>query len=347
MKTILYIKFFDTSFVNEDEKILKKFFDVQSFTLDTSNRPALIRSLLGMSLWLLGRIGRADAVYAFFVSWYLVFPAFLCRLIRVPLLVTVAGFDANYIPLLKYGIYHERLTRVLCGFVYRRIDVILPLDRSLIRHRNDYSELHTEEEGFKNLFGGITGRIVVIPSGFDTSYWKRGSVKKRPVILTIGGIHTELDYELKGMSDFVGAARRLPRYTFIHIGENNAGLIARREGALPDNLSLLGYVDDATLLAALREAKVYAQLSVSEGLPNALIQAMLCECVPVGSSVNGIPDIIGDAGFIVSKREPHRIDEVLINAMESNLGPAARRRAVSRYSIRLREEGLYKVFTGL
>lgn len=347
MKTILYIKFFDTSFVNEDEKILKKFFDVQSYTLDTSNRPALIRSLAGMCLWLVGRIGRADAVYAFFVSWYLVFPAFLCRLRRVPLVVTVAGFDANYIPLLKYGVYYERLTRILCGFAYRRIDVILPLDRSLIRHRNDYSDLHTEKEGFKNLFPGIAGRVVVIPSGFDTRYWKRDNVNKRPVILTIGAIHTQLDYELKGMSDFVGAARRLGRYIFIHIGSNDAELIARREGALPDNLSLLGYVDDATLLAALRESKVYAQLSVSEGLPNALIQAMLCECVPVGSSVNSIPDIIGDAGFVVTKRDPRLIDDALVNAMGSDLGPAARRRASRRYAIRIREEGLYKVFMGL
>jgi glycosyltransferase involved in cell wall biosynthesis len=39
-----------------------------------------------------------------------------------------------------------------------------------------------------------------------------------------------------------------------------------------------------------------------EGFPNALGEAMACGCVPIGSNVSGIPELIGDTGLILSEK---------------------------------------------
>jgi glycosyltransferase involved in cell wall biosynthesis len=48
-----------------------------------------------------------------------------------------------------------------------------------------------------------------------------------------------------------------------------------------------------------------------EGLPNALCEAMLCGCVPVGTKRNGIPTAIGDCGFYVPYDDPKAAAEAI------------------------------------
>ena len=45
-------------------------------------------------------------------------------------------------------------------------------------------------------------------------------------------------------------------------------------------------------------SQFYIQASRLEGLPNALCEAMLCECIPIGNSVFGIPSAIGNTGML-------------------------------------------------
>jgi glycosyltransferase involved in cell wall biosynthesis len=75
-------------------------------------------------------------------------------------------------------------------------------------------------------------------------------------------------------------------------------------------------------------------------MPNVLCEAMLCECVPVGSAVNSIPDIIGDAGFVVSRPLIPEMKQAIEQAMHSDLGPAARRRIAERYPLERRKREL-------
>ena len=53
---------------------------------------------------------------------------------------------------------------------------------------------------------------------------------------------------------------------------------------------------------------------MSEGFPNALCEAMLCGCIPIGSNVASIPHIIGDKGYILKQK-----NEILLQNLISNL----------------------------
>jgi glycosyltransferase involved in cell wall biosynthesis len=99
----------------------------------------------------------------------------------------------------------------------------------------------------------------------------------------------------------------------------------------------------------LSENEFYLQLSISEGFPNSLCEAMLCECIPIGSNVGGIPQIIGNSGRIIGNRDITLIKhEILhLSGMEEDgrelLGENARKRIIENFSIEKREASFWKL----
>ena len=79
-------------------------------------------------------------------------------------------------------------------------------------------------------------------------------------------------------------------------------------------------------------------------MPFTLNEAMFCECIPVGSEVNGIPDAIGDTGVIVKKRNPDALEKAIRQALELNTGAEARQRALNNFSMPQHREKLLELF---
>ncbi len=70
---------------------------------------------------------------------------------------------------------------------------------------------------------------------------------------------------------------------------------------------------------------------------------MMCGCIPVGSNVGGIPDIIGNTGFILYKRDAEEFKKLLKQAMSCDkqaYSVRARQRIMSNYPKDLRENQL-------
>jgi len=68
------------------------------------------------------------------------------------------------------------------------------------------------------------------------------------------------------------------------------------------------------------QAKVFVQASITEGMPNTLSEAMLLECIPVGSNINGIPDAIGETGIIIKHRKVEELEIGINKALKMNTG---------------------------
>ena len=94
----------------------------------------------------------------------------------------------------------------------------------------------------------------------------------------------------------------------------------------------------------------YIQISMSEGFPNAICEAMECNCIPIGSNVAAIPEIIGDTGFILYKRDIEKFKALLNEAMQSDkkaLAKKARERIMTKYPKDLREKKLLSLLDKL
>ena len=192
------------------------------------------------------------------------------------------------------------------------------------------------------------GSVRVVPNGVPERRGDGARVRRElalrdadRLVVAIGNLypvkgHIVLLRALAAMSE---AARANTVVAIAGRGEEEARLAAfAREAGLEGHVRLLGYRSDAADLVAA--ADVYAMPSLSEGLPLALLEAMMAGRGVVASRVGGIPEVARDGEHALLV--PPGDHETLARALErllgdailrDRLGRAARTRAMTSYGI--------------
>ena len=112
---------------------------------------------------------------------------------------------------------------------------------------------------------------------------------------------------------------------------------------LPSNVVCLGQLTPNELRIWYSKTQFYLQLSNTEGFGVSLCEAMLCECIPIVSNVNFLPQIIGKSGFVLKKRSNLLLTKIINLALNSDLEilmKKARKRIVSNFSSEIRKKRL-------
>ena len=323
---VLFIHPTLSAFIESDLRILRNHFEVR--VIDLGNREKGIGSMMRVAFEMLRGVMWADVTYSWFAENHAKWAIRLGRLFGVPSIVVVGGYEVAKIPEIGHGSLLDPRKAEMVTYVLTRASKVLPVDESL------------KEEAIKNL--GIDGKnIQSVSTGFDPSTFKPAGTKDR-MVLTIGFID-KVTIKRKGLDVFVQAAKHLPNVKFVLVGSSKDDSIDLLKSVAPPNVEFVGYVPHEQVLGYYQRAKVYCQLSMYEGLPNALCEAMLCECVPVGTKVSGIPNAIGDTGFYVPVGDPKAAAEAIRQALVSDKGKAARARISERFPVELREKTLVDV----
>lgn len=264
----------------------------------------------------------ADLVYCWNISDHAFVASFTAR----RLACVIGGFEFASIPECNYGNMSRWRTRLVTKRVWRRADALLYVDPSLA------------EEATRAF--GHPGKQYDLPTAYDSDFWTPDSGERKDIVLTVCNAPTIERWKLKGIDLFLEAARLNPSLEFHIVGE-----VPRftSEYTLAPNVKTHGFLSPVELRDLYRRAKAYCQFSLHEGLPNAVCEAMLCGCVPVGSAVNGIPTAIGQAGFVVD-RTIDAINEGIHRALGSeHLRGAARDRVATMFPLERRKNGLAKI----
>lgn len=328
------------SFIKKDTVILSAVHNVSTYDFQSGNKYLTPLRFLQQFIFLLIHIWRADMIVCEFAAYHSFLPALLGHLFRKPCLIIIGGNDGHNFPAMRYGNYTKGLLGAFTRWSLQLCSHIAPKHESLIASDYDYDATAPSKQGVKSVIPDLKTPYTVIENGYDSSKWYCDSPKMPLSFLTVcGGLEYSFQYQLKGIDLYVQAARNFPQATFTIVGVPTGYEIQDA----PINLTLIGNTANEKLRAIYSSHQFYVQLSMAEGFPNSLCEAMLCECVPVGSAVFSIPEIIGDTGFILRKRDFTLLKPLLETAMNSDtqaLGAVARRKIADSYTEEMRKDKL-------
>lgn len=312
-----------TSFIREDLAILQRHFKVEHYLT------AGVASLVGI----VARARHADCTYTWFASVYAAVVVFAAKKWRKDSFIVVGGVDVARYPEIGYGIWLSWWKSMLVKYALRNATRVLVVDPFLQREA-------------QRLAAYDGANIAYVPTGYDPARWV-SSAEKESFVLTVAGCDTEARMKVKGIDFLLAVARTMPDVQFVIVGLTQP-LLAALQKETPENVSLVQFVEQHELLRYYQRAKVYCQPSVVEGFPNSVCEAMLCECVPVGTNVGGMPTAISDVGFLVPYGDGETLNDALRKALAGSgeMGVAARKYIAETFSLRRREEALLRILRG-
>jgi len=295
---ILFVCPYFSSFIQNDLDLLKKHFDVKiRHYINIGNIPKILKGVL----W-------ADLTFSWFADTHAFWAVLLSKLFKKKSIVIVGGFEVAKVPEINYGLMLSKKSARRVGYVLKNADTVLTVDESL-------------KEDAINIVGVTGTNIQTVPTGYDHEKFKPCG-RKENIVMTVSAGDNRKRVKLKGLDVFVESAQLLPSIKFFVIGLHGVPLEMLRPTA-PSNVEFVEPLLQDELISYYHRAKVYCQLSIREGLPNALCEAMLCECVPVGTERGGIPTAIGDTGFYVPYGDEKATAEAIKKALKSDKGGEA------------------------
>jgi glycosyltransferase involved in cell wall biosynthesis len=333
-KRILYFYTHFSSFVAKDVRILEPGFIITKRSFAPSKKIFTPFLLLSQFLFILLRIGRCDLVICQFGGYHSYFPTLLAKIFRKPSLIITGGMDCVSFPSIHYGVFNNRFMKWFTVRSYKNATHISPVHESLMLCDYTYQDDDFKKQGLLAFAPFIKTPFTVIYNGYDPEKWKCTQEKKPGTFITVvSGIEIPSRKKLKGIDLVIQLAKNLPGCSFTIIGIPEGFHL----GDMPPNIATLPFVKNEELPSYYSRSEFYLQLSMSEGFPNALCEAMLCECIPIVSNVGAMPDIVNDSGFILRRRDLQLLKKLAEEALATKNKEELRKKARERIAVNFPE----------
>jgi glycosyltransferase involved in cell wall biosynthesis len=322
---ILFVHNHPTKFVNIDIELLRRRYQVDEWYQKSRviNVPKLGRA-----------IAHCDLVFGWFASWHTLFPAWMARTLKRPLVLVVGGYDTANLREIEYGSQRKGIKKFVA------LAAMNSATRIIV---NSYA---AREETIRNT-GIHTDRITVIYHGIEATKFS-GTTPKEKLVITVAHVNKS-NLLRKGLEPFVRTASLIPECNFVMIGVWRDGAIRHLKALAPPNVQFTGWVTEDQLGNYLSRAAVYVQASRHEGFGLAVAEAMLHKCVPVVTRVGALPEVVDECGVYIDTPEPREIADGIRRAMTQakTLGPCARERIMSQFTLGRRGELLYQTIDAI
>lgn len=345
-KTVLYFCTGFSTFVKKDLQIIEENYHIRTFRFAPVKKWHTPFILLRQCIFLAANVRSASLVICQFAGYHSLLPVLFANWYRKPSLIISGGTDCVSFPSIHYGAFAKKYLREFTIRSYKKASCISPVHESLIHCAYTYQDADFREQGIKAFIPDIKTPMHVIYNGYDPVAWIASGTRERKRFITVlAGTKYTFSRVLKGLDLIEGVASFFPDCTFVILGTGREG-----QKSSATNVSYIPFMENEKLPSEFSKATYYIQLSISEGFPNALSEAMLCGCVPIVSDVGSMPDITGNCGFILTQRNVELLRALINRALSADtetLGHCARDRVMQKYSLEKRRHDLLKLLSDL
>ncbi|UCC38800.1 MAG: glycosyltransferase family 4 protein [Candidatus Aminicenantes bacterium] len=322
---ILFVAPHSSTFIQKDRVLLSKHFKVRTEYYTGEKNVSKVIRIFRRALW-------SDLTFSWFADYHAYHTVLISRLLKKKSIVVVGGYEVSSLPEINYGLARSPESLHKVKYTLEKTDRVLTVSESL------------KLDAMKNI--GVNGKnIITVPNGYDHERFSPKG-KKENSVLTAFTCSDWRRIRLKGLDTFVKTAKFLPHVQFLMIGIHGKVLEELR-GISPPNVVLIKPLPQEELIPYYQKTKVYCQLSMREGHPNAVSEAMLCECVPVGTDVPGIRAVMGETGFYVPYGDAEKTARAIEEALNSDKGQDARDRVKTMFPLEKREQKFVNIINDL
>ncbi len=295
-KNILLVYTHFSTFVKTDFDILSAAHNVDKYQYKPVKGLFLnALEFLKQFFYLVCHIRKFNAVYIWFADYHSLLPVLFSKIFRKESFVVIGGYDVARIKHLEYGVFVSKIR----GFFALQTMNNCTMCLTVSEHVEKKVKAIAPKADSKTIYNCLT-------LNNNKANKKR---KKQSLIITVGLIEKDKTFYIKGIDTFIEVARLLPQYKFLIIGMNQQRL-AHLLNNLPTNITIKNKVPHTELVEYYQKAKIYCQLSRSESFGVALAEAMYFSCIPITTKVGGLPEVVGDTGFIVKRNHKQVADKI-------------------------------------
>jgi len=327
--------------VKKDLDILMKNYALTTYHFKTKNKILTPLSFLLQAIHLLFLGWRYDVLVMFFSGYHSVLPCLFARMTRKRSIIFLGGTDCFMYPSFNYGNFTKPLYGKSTCISAHNASLLVPVSENLIYSESDYYTVDSTVQGIAHWCKPLDTEFKIIPLEYNTEIFYRRDVERKPnSFLTVAFGIQGTSFIRKGIDKVIMVASHFPEYDFTILGCHQSEFPV----PVPNNVTLIPPVPYEELPLHYSRHEFYFQLSIAEGFPSAICEAMLCECIPIGSNVAAIPSIISGNGFLVFKRDDQKIIESVKKAVSSEnkeeISKQARSHIMATYGKGKREEEL-------
>lgn len=232
-----------------------------------------------------------DIIHAQFGLSFGIIGYFLKKKTGKPLILTLHGSGFNFRSWRK--IFKPITRRVLLS-----ADKIIAVSNAILNEAKQIANIQGE----------------VIYNSVSLEEFKNKGNKK--YILAVGRLA-----KMKGFNILIQAAKELPNYNFIIIGEGPERKILEEIISKENikNVSLLGQKTSSETKNYMENCSIFVMPSLyGEGLPFALVEAISSGKAVIGTNVRGIPEVINKNGLLIEPGNVEILKKSITDLVENN-----------------------------
>ena len=328
------------SFVKSDISILEALdfnvFEIQSRPTKTLLSFAINR--IKEKIKSIFYVYKSKIVIVWFNDYHAFIPIFFSKIFLKKSIIIVGGYDAIVDKQNRHGLFFKKSVRsALAKLNYSLVSEIWVVHKSLEKGCSYANKKFNIISGVRSFLNNKKLVIKEINTGYDTRFWDYDSNSEKTGVLTAAFFSDERVVNIKGLKIFNKLASLLPEVTFTIVGETKIQI--GNFIKLNTNVNVIGVQTRTQMKQLYQNNKFYFQGSRLEGLPNSVCEAMLCGCIPIGSRVFGIPDIIGNSGMLFdTEKDLFKVKDFILSGKGEKDSKIARKRIISKYDISKRME---------